>query len=143
MRQYIHMLSNTVAVAPTNIWKLSDPYIRPQIGDQISLGYYKNFKANTIETSIEAYYKKMTDFLDFKPGAVLLLNPAIETDVLKTNGRAYGIEVLLKKVTGKVNGWLSYTYSRSLLRSSTQFLSESVNSGKEYPSYFDRPHDVT
>lgn len=143
MRQYIHMLSNTVAIAPTNIWKLSDPYIRPQQGDQFSLGYYRNFKSNTIEASLEAYYKTTKDFLDYKGGAVLLLNPNIETDILSTKGTAYGIEFLLKKVTGKVNGWLSYTYSRSLLQTSSDELSEAVNKGEVYRNNFDKPHDVT
>lgn len=143
MRQYIHMLSNTAAVSPTNIWKLSDPYIRPQVGDQFSIGYYKNFKANTIETSVEVYYKNMKDFLDYKGGAVLLLNDHIETDVLSTKGTAYGVEVLLKKLTGKINGWVSYTYSRSLLKTNTQEIAEAVNKGKVYPSNFDKPHDVT
>jgi hypothetical protein len=141
MRQYIHMVSNTTAVAPTNMWKLSDRYIRPQVGDQISLGYYKNFKSNTIETSVEVYYKAMTDFLDYKNGAVLLLNENIETDVLNTEGKAYGAEFLVRKLTGKLNGWISYTYSRSLLRSDTE--NYSINNGEYYSSNFDKPHDVT
>jgi hypothetical protein len=143
MRQYIHMLSNTVAVAPTNIWKLSDPHIRPQMGDQISIGFYKNFRSNTIEFSAEAYYKTMKDFLDYKGGAVLLLNENIETDVISTTGKAYGLELLLKKVTGKVNGWVSYTYSRSFLQTSSSEVSEAVNRGEVYRSNFDKPHDFT
>ncbi len=79
LRQYIHMLSNTTAIAPTDIWKLSDPNIRPQQGNQVSLGLYKNFKSNTIETSVEVYYKQMKHYLDYKSGAVLLLNHHIET----------------------------------------------------------------
>lgn len=141
MRQYIHMLSNTTAVAPTNMWKLSDRYIRPQIGDQVSLGLYKNFKANTIETSVEVYYKRMTDFLDYKNGAILLLNENIETDVLNTRGKAYGAEFLIRKMTGKFNGWISYTYSRSLLKTNTE--NYSINNGEYYSSNFDKPHDVT
>src|SRR5690606_28098427 len=103
MLQYIHMLSNTTAIAPTDTWKLSDPYIQPQIGDQISIGFYKNFKSNTIETSVEVYYKTLDNFLDFKGGAQLTMNHHIETDVIGTKGRAYGVELLLKKVTGKFN----------------------------------------
>jgi len=141
MRQYIHMLSNTTAVAPTNLWKLSDRYIRPQIGDQVSLGYYRNFKGNTIEASLEVYYKRMQDFLDYKNGAVLLLNQNIETDVLNTEGKAYGAEFLLRKLTGKLNGWISYTYSRSLLRTNTE--AYVINNGEFYSSNFDKPHDVT
>ena len=116
MRQYIQMLSNTTAIAPTDIWKLSDAYIKPQIGDQYSLGFYKNLKGNMIEFSVEAYYKSMTNSVDFKNSAVLLLNPHLETDVINAEGKAYGLEFLLKKSTGKVNGWISYTYSRSLLK---------------------------
>jgi hypothetical protein len=142
MRQYIQMLSNTTAIAPTDIWKLSDPYIRPQIGDQYSLGFYKNLKGNTFEFSIEAYYKKMTNSVDFKNSAILLLNHHIETDVINAEGKAYGVEVLLKKAAGKLNGWISYTYSRSLLKTKSIHSSETVNSGKFYPSAYDKPHAV-
>jgi len=95
-RQYIHMLSNTAAMAPTDIWKLSDPNIKPQYGDQFSVGIYKNLKNNTIEMSAEVYYKRIQDYLDYKSGAVLVLNPHIETDVLATHGKAYGAEFLKK-----------------------------------------------
>jgi hypothetical protein len=142
-RQYIHMLSNTTAIAPTDIWKLSDPNIKPQRGDQLSLGFYKNLKANTIETSVEVYYKKIHDYLDYKPGASLLLNHTIETDVINTRGKAYGVEVLLKKPGGKVNGWISYTYSRILLKSEDKDLGVLVNNGSYYPANYDKPHDVT
>src|SRR5688572_14464747 len=116
LRQYIHMLSNTTAIAPTDIWKLSDPNIRPQQGDQVSLGLYRNFKSNTIETSVEAYYKRIKYYLDFKSGASLLLNHSIETEVLPTRGKAYGLELMIKKPTGKLNGWISYTYARTFLQ---------------------------
>lgn len=140
MRQYIQMLSNTTAIAPTDIWKLSDSYIRPQIGDQYSLGFYKNLKGNTFEFSIEAYYKKMINSVDFKNSAILLLNHHIETDVVNAEGKAYGVEILLKKAAGKLNGWISYTYSRSLLKTKSIHSSETVNSGKFYPSGYDKPH---
>lgn len=143
MRQYIHMLSNTAAISPTDTWKLSDSHIRPQIGDQYSLGYYRNFKANTIETSVEVYYKEMKDFLDFKSGAVLFLNPTIETDIINAEGMAYGVEFMIKKLTGKLNGWLSYTYSRSLVQINQPETSDVVNDGDFFPSNFDKPHDVT
>jgi CarboxypepD_reg-like domain/TonB-dependent Receptor Plug Domain len=143
MSQYIHVLSNTTAVAPTDTWKLSDPYIQPQLGDQVSIGYYRNFKANTIEASIEGYYKTLDNFLDYRGGAILTMNHHIETDVIGTKGRAYGIEILLKKVTGKFNGWISYTYSRSLLKTKSRQAGEMVNDGQEYPSNYDKPHDVT
>jgi hypothetical protein len=142
MRQYIQMLSNTTAIAPTDTWKLSDANIRPQIGDQISAGFYKNLKGNMIELSVEGYYKKMTNSIDFKNSAVLLLNHHIETDLINAEGKAYGIELMAKKSSGKVNGWVTYTYSRSWLRSKGSSASETVNSGKFYPSSYDKPHAV-
>ena len=143
MRQYIHVLSNTTAIAPTDIWKLSDPNIKPQRGDQISLGFYKNVKANTIETSCEVYYKRIQDYLDYKPGAVLVLNHHIETEVFQTKGKAYGTEVMIKKPGGKLNGWISYTYSRVQLRMSDSTIGVPVNGGAYYPANYDKPHDVT
>lgn len=142
MRQYIQMLSNTTAIAPTDIWKLSDAYVRPQIGDQYSLGFYKNLKGNLIEFSIEAYYKSMQNSVDFKNSAILLLNHHLETDVINAEGKAYGVELLLKKAAGKLNGWISYTYSRSLLKTNSIHSSETVNEGKYYPSSYDKPHAV-
>ncbi|ADY53103.1 TonB-dependent receptor plug [Pseudopedobacter saltans DSM 12145] len=142
-RQYIHMLSNTTSISPTDVWKLSDRNIAPQHGSQVSVGLYKNFKANTIETSIEAYHKKINNFLDYKSGAVLILNHKIEQDVLPTQGKAYGIEFLVKKLTGKLNGWLSYTYSRTLLKTEDVSGSNSINDGKYYPANYDKPHDFT
>jgi hypothetical protein len=134
------MLSNTTAIAPTDTWKLSDQYIKPQIGDQFSVGYYQNLKGGSVEVSVEAYYKIMQNSLDFKDGAVLLLNHHIETDVLNAGGKAYGAEFMIKKATGKLNGWISYTYSRSFLRTQSPFAAETVNSGKYYPSNYDKPH---
>lgn len=142
-RQYIHMLSNTAAIAPTDIWKLSDPNISPQYGDQFSAGIYKNLKSNTVEVSLEVYYKKISDYLDYKSGAVLVLNKHIETDVLKTTGKAYGVELLVKKSTGKLNGWASYTYSRILLKADDAATGNYINSGKAYPANYDKPHDFT
>jgi hypothetical protein len=143
LRQYIHMLSNTTAIAPTDIWKLSDPNIRPQTGDQFSFGLFKNFKSNTIETSLEVYYKRLHNYLDYKSGAVLILNHNIETDVINTKGKAYGLELMVKKVAGKVNGWVSYTYSRTLLKMDDPIAGELINRGEYYPSNYDKPHDFT
>jgi acylphosphatase len=143
MRQYIHMLSNTAVISPTDIWKLSDPNIKPQVGDQYSIGFYKNLKNNTIETSIEGYYKTIDHFMDYKSGAELILNKHIETDVINTEGLAYGVELMVKKLTGRVNGWVSYTYSRSLLRMRDPVSVEVINKGKYYPSNYDKPHDFT
>jgi hypothetical protein len=142
LRQYIQMLSNTTAMTPTDIWKLSDSYIPPQIGNQLSLGYYKNLKGNLIETSIEVYYKTIENAADYKNGAELLRNHHLETDVINARGKAYGIEFLVKKSLGKLNGWISYTYSRSFLQTRGAFESESVNQGRWYPSNYDKPHAV-
>ena len=142
MRQYIQMLSNTTAITPVDIWKLSDSYIKPQYGDQISMGFYKNLRSNSIETSVEAYYKSMQNTVDYKNGAVLLLNHHLETDILNASGKAYGIEFLIKKSSGKLNGWLSYTYSRSFLQTKGEYSSETINEGKYYPSNYDKPHAV-
>ncbi|HRI79028.1 MAG TPA: TonB-dependent receptor [Cyclobacteriaceae bacterium] len=142
MRQYIQMLSNTTAITPIDIWKLSDSYIQPQYGDQVSLGMYKAVRGNTIELSIEGYYKEMQNTVDYKNGAVLLLNHNLETDVINAKGKAYGVEFLIKKSTGKLNGWLSYTYSRSLLQTNGQYASEIINNGEYYPSSYDKPHAV-
>lgn len=142
-RQYIQMLSNTTVISPTDIWKLSDPNIAPQIGDQYAVGLYKNNRTNTVEMSVEAYYKTMQNMLDYRSGATLILNHHIETDVVSAQGKAYGVEFLVKKMTGKLNGWLSYTYSRTLLRTNGQIGSDVINKGEYYPSSYDKPHDVT
>lgn len=140
LQQYIHLLSNTTAISPTDIWKLSDPNIKPQHGDQVSLGLYKNFKSNTIETSIEGYYKNLTNYLDYKSGATLVLNQHIETDVLPTKGKAYGVEFLIKKTTGQLNGWLSYTYSRTFLQQNNPSVGPLINGGASYPANYDKPN---
>jgi TonB-dependent receptor-like protein/carboxypeptidase-like protein len=142
-RQYIHSLSNTTAMAPTDIWKLSDPNIKPQYGDQVSLGVYKNFKSNTIEVSVEGYYKNIKDYLDYKSGAILVMNHHIETDVISTKGKAYGVELLIKKLTGKLNGWISYTWSRTFLKTDDPNAGELINNGAWYPANYDMPHEVT
>jgi hypothetical protein len=142
-QQFIHSLSNTTAMAPTDIWKLSDPNIKPQTGDQISLGVYKNLKSNTIETSLEVYYKNINNYLDYKSGAVLVMNHHIETDVIETKGKAYGAELLVKKIAGKLNGWISYTWSRVLLKMDDPTAGDIINHGNYYPSNYDKPNDVT
>ena len=143
LRQYIHLLTNTTTISPTDVWKLSDPNIKPQLGTQVALGLYKNLKNNTIETSVEVYYKWFTNYLDYKSGAVLVMNHHIETDVINTKGTAYGVEFLLKKSTGKINGWLTYTYSRSLLQQDDPYAAEKINNGAQYPSNFDQPHNAS
>ncbi|HTJ13920.1 MAG TPA: TonB-dependent receptor [Dinghuibacter sp.] len=140
LAQYIHMMSNTTAISPTDIWKLSDPYIQPEIGKQWSLGYYHNLASNSIEVSGEVYYKQIDHYLDYKSGAVLLLNNHLETDVINTHGKSYGAEIMVRKTTGKLNGWISYTWSRTRLQSDDPLAESPVNEGRWYPSDFDKPN---
>jgi hypothetical protein len=142
LRQYIHLLSNTTAISPTDTYKLSDPNIKPQYGRQVSLGFYHNNQANTIEMSVEGYYKWISDYLDYKSGATLILNHHIEQDVLETQGKAYGVEFLIKKTAGKLNGWMSYTYSRTFLRQDDPNAGELINGGAYYPANYDKPHNL-
>lgn len=141
-RQNIHMLSNTSAISPMDTWKLSDQYIRPQIGGQIAIGFYKNFKDNSIETSIEAYYKGIQHAITYKNGAELLLNAHIETELANATGKAYGIEFLIKKTAGKLTGWISYTYSRTFLKMNDPLVPSPVNNGNYFPADYDKPHVV-
>jgi len=140
--QYIHMISNTTSMSPTDIWTLSDRYIRPQRSDQLSFGVYGNFGRKAIETSAEAYYKKLKNTLDYKGGATLLMNEHLETDVISGNGKAYGVELMVKKQYGSFTGWISYTYSRILLKVDGLYSVEKVNGGEYFPADFDKPHDL-
>ncbi len=142
-RQYIQMLSNTAAISPTDVWKLSDPYLKPQMGQQYSFGIYKNLRSGSIELSVEGYYKNLRNVLDYKSGDSLILNRQIETAVISALGKAYGVEVLLKKLTGKLNGWASYTYSRTLLKASDPTMADVPNKGNYYPANYDKPHDFS
>ena len=142
-RQYIHMLSNTVAVSPTNTWKLSDADIAPQIGDQVSLGFYQDLRNKSVEFSTEVYYKWLKNVIDYKTGSELILNENIEQDVLQGNGKAYGIELLLQKKTGKFNGWIGYTYSRTFLQFNGNSPEETINGGEYFPANYDKPHDLS
>ncbi|TXN35549.1 TonB-dependent receptor [Flagellimonas hymeniacidonis] len=141
--QYIHTLSNNTTVSPIDTWKLSDLNIEPQRANQFSLGLYKNFDDHNFELSLEGYYKRSKNNLDFKVAAELLLNETIETEVLQGEGKAYGVEFLLKKNRGKFNGWLGYTYSRSFIKLDSEFAEELVNDGAYFPSNFDKPHDLS
>jgi len=141
MRQYIHKISNTTVMSPTDTWKLSDLNIRPQTGAQYVVGVFRNFSKNTVETSLEAYYKTMNNYLDYRGGAELMMNPHLETEVAGVKGRAYGVELMAKKTQGKLNGWVSYTWSRSMLHRHEE-LSSSANTNDWYPSDFDKPHEV-
>ncbi len=142
MRQNLHLLSNTSAIAPTDSWKLSDTYIKPQTGGQASVGYYRNLSNNRLEFSTEFYYRYMNNILDYRSGASIILNESIEQDILNSIGKAYGVELLLKKNTGALKGSLAYTYSRSLLKTSDEPSTEKINKGDFYSSNYDQPHHV-
>jgi hypothetical protein len=139
--QYLHMISNTTSMTPTDIWKLSDIYIKPQRGDQFSFGIFRNFNSKAVELSLETYYKILDNILDYKGGAELLMNDHLETDIINGKGKAYGVELMAKKQLGPVTGWVSYTYSRVLLKVNGKYEEEKVNNGNYFPANYDKPND--
>ena len=141
MRQYIHKVSNTTIMSPTDTWKLSDTNIKPQNGWQLAAGAYYNTPGQVLELSVEGYYKKLNDYLDYRSSAKLVMNHHLETDVINTEGYAYGVEFQVKKPSGKLNGWASYTYSRTFLRQNDPCIARPVNNGEWYPTEYDKPHD--
>jgi hypothetical protein len=141
--QYISLISYSSVSTPSDIWKLADPFIKPLIANQFAIGYYHNFFNNTIEASVEVYYKGLLNVVDYKNGAQLEMNSNIETQLVNTTGRNYGLEFLFKKNSGKFDGWITYTYSRSLRKTSGTFAAETINSNRYYPSSYDRPHDFS
>lgn len=141
--QYIHTLSTNTTVSPTDTYKLSDKNIEPQRASQYSLGIFKNLEDNMYELSIEGYFKRSKNILDYKVGAELLLNEQLETEVLQGEGRSYGVEFLVRKTKGKLNGWVGYSYSKALIKLDGAFAEERVNNGEYFPSNFDKPHDVS
>jgi hypothetical protein len=143
-KQYIHLISNTTAPSPLDVWTPSGPYLEPQISDQFALGYFRNFDNNAYESSIEVYYKDLQNQLDYVPGAALAVNNTLETEILSGPGRAYGLELYLKKRTGRFTGWISYTLSKTERKfAGLNELDPGINSGDYYPSSFDRTHDLS
>jgi hypothetical protein len=134
--QYLHLLSNSTSSQPTDIWVPSSNNILPQTSDQASVGYFRNFKENTYELSVESYYKIMRNAIDYRNGANLFFNDQAEGELVYGKGRAYGLEFLLRRQIGKLTGWVSYTWSRSLRTF------EDINDGAEFPAKQDRIHDV-
>jgi hypothetical protein len=135
--QNLHLLSNSTSGNPTDLWIPSSNIVKPELSDQVSLGYYRNFNDNKFEFSIETYYKKLMNQIDYKNGAQLLFNENVESQILFGKGRAYGLEVFLKKKYGRFNGWISYTLSRS----ERKF--DAINSGNYFPAKQDRTHDLS
>ena len=142
MTQYIHLISNTSAISPMDTWRLSGAGIAPQKGWQAAAGVYWTVFGNALDISLEGYYKGMTDCLDYKSGAVLSMNENLADDLVRTRGKAYGVELMLRKQTGRLTGWLSYTWSRSLLREMEGRGPQAINGGAWYNAPHDKPHDL-
>jgi hypothetical protein len=141
-RQNLHLLSNTTSISPTDTWKLSDYYLKPQVGDQYSAGFYKLLRKNTIEASVEVYYKKIKNMIDYKRGANLIMNDNIEQDLVDVRGKAYGVELMARKTEGRVRWSIGYTYSRTFLQSTGKFSDETINKGSWFPANYDKPNDL-
>lgn len=134
--QNMQLASNSSGGMPLDVWFPVGPNIKPQKANQYAIGYFRNFADNTIETSIEGYYKQMIDVVDFKDNAQLLMNPRLEGEIRSGTSKAYGLELLVKKNNGRLNGWISYTYSKVMRR-----IAE-INNGIQYPSTYDKPNYI-
>lgn len=137
MAQNLHLISNTNSPTPLDIWLPSNKYIKPLIANQVGLGYFRNFRDDMFETSAEVYYKKMDNVIDYIDGAELFLKEDLETQLLRGDGYAYGLEMYAKKQQGRLTGWLSYTWSRSMREIA------GINNGDPYPSSYDRTHNFS
>jgi len=140
MHQNLFMLNTTVAIAPNAQWKLADYHIKPAQSAQISLGVFRNLPYLKTEFSVEAYFSQTKNFTEYKDGADFLNNPQVETSVLQGNQKAYGIEFMIKKAGKKIDGWISYTYSRSLIHITGPEDWQKINNGNQYPANYDIPH---
>jgi hypothetical protein len=140
IRQYINLVSNTAVMTPSDVWKLSGPYTPPMTCHQYAAGYFRNFRQNTIETSVEVYYKRLRNTPETKNGAEILVNTHLETELLEAQGYNYGIELFVKKNAGRLTGWASYTFSRSMRKTSGEYSSEKINNNTYFPSNYDKPH---
>lgn len=135
--QYIQLAQNSTAGTPLDVWFMTSPNVEPQRSDIVAAGYFRNFDRNTYEASIEIYYKHTAQAIDFKDQAQLLFNKYLEAELRTGEARAYGIELLLRRKTGRLNGWIAYTYSRS-----KRYIAE-INDGKPYSPAYDKPHEVS
>ncbi|MBN2347673.1 MAG: TonB-dependent receptor [Bacteroidales bacterium] len=137
MFQYIHLASNSTSSLPIDVWFPSSPNVKPQIADQVAFGYFRNFNNNLIETSVELYYKNNQNAIDFRDHAELILNDKYEGELRFGESWSYGAEFMIKKPEGRLNGWISYTYSRTLRKI------PEINNGKTYSAPHDKPHDIS
>ena len=142
MHQYIHRISNSINVTPTDSWRLTSDRLAPQTGWQAATGFYRTLFDNTVDISLEGYYKHVKHYVDYKSGAVLVMNPDLADDLVETENRAYGVELMARKSVGKLNGWVSYTYSRSRLREMEDRGVNTINGGAWYNAPHDKPHEV-
>ncbi|MEZ0007891.1 hypothetical protein ABH942_003277 [Flavobacterium sp. 28YEA47A] len=143
MSQYIHLVSNTASPTPLDVWAPSDNFIKPQLLDQVALGYFRNFHNDDYTLETEIYYKKVKNRIDYIDGADLIANEAIEQVILNGRSRAYGLEVLLRKNSGKLNGWISYTLSRSEQQTPGRTAGEiGINNGNWYSTGYDKTHNL-
>ena len=143
MVQYLQLISNTASPTPLDIWMPSDNYIKPQIADQVAIGYFKNIRNGDYSLEIESYYKKIQNRIDYIDGADLIANNAIEQVILNGRMRSYGLELMLKKNTGQLNGWISYTLSKSEQQTPGRTTDEiGINYGKWYNSAYDKTHNL-
>ncbi|MFD0862323.1 TonB-dependent receptor domain-containing protein [Sungkyunkwania multivorans] len=144
LSQYLHLLSNTNAPTPLDVWTPSGPFVKPQILDQYAIGYFKNFKDNAYSLETEAFFKTVQNRIDYIDGADLIANDAIEQVILNGEARAYGLELLLRKNEGRFKGWLAYTISRSEQRTPGRTPNEpGINNGEWYKTPFDKTHDLS
>ncbi len=138
-RQYLYMLSNTIALSPTDQWKLADYHVSPQSAGQVSIGFYQDFNRKFLNFSAEVYYKMVNDIVEYRDGANFISSQQIETEILQGKQKAYGIELMMRKHTGKLSGWLSFTYARSLIKVDGENNWEQINQGNWYPANYDIP----
>jgi hypothetical protein len=144
MSQYLHLISNTASPAPLDIWSPSGDFFAPMLSDQIAVGYFTNLKDKKYSLEIETYYKTIKNKIDFIDGAELIANNALEQVVLNGEGRAYGLELYLKKNEGRLQGWISYTLSRSEQRIPGRNASEpGINNGNWYVTGYDKLHNLS
>jgi outer membrane receptor protein involved in Fe transport len=143
MTQYLQLVSNTSSPTPLDVWTPSDNFIRPQIADQVAIGYFSNFHDNDYSLEVESFYKKIKNRIDYIDGADLIANEAIEQVILNGRMRAYGLEVMIRKNTGRLSGWVSYTLSRSEQQTPGRTALESgINNGQWYKSVYDKLHNL-
>jgi hypothetical protein len=140
-RQYVSQISNNAVISPAEIWKTSDYHLKPLINDQVAIGLQNNNFLNKYKLSIEIYYKKLKNLIEYKNGARIVMNSNPETDLIPSDGYSYGAEFSINKQSGRLTGWLNYTISRTMRKTSGIFEEEQINKGKYYPSIYDKPHD--